>query len=290
MGFILIYRGILGILGVIGGILSELFKVVILGVVEGITEFLPISSTGHLIVAASLLDLSPNLRGTFEIFIQLGAVVAVIWFYRRDLWGQIRTVRRDAHVQSLWLNIIIASIPAAIVGFLLRDFIKVRLFSPLVVAVALILGGIAFILLERPRSTAPQTDRLEGISLGQAFRIGITQMLALIPGVSRSGASILGGMCFGLNRETATRFSFYLAIPVLGGATLAEFVLFLLEGQLTLDLLVYLLVGATVSGVVAALAITWLLRYVSRHNFVAFGYYRIVAGGVILALVAIGFL
>lgn len=273
-------------------LLSELFKVIILGIVEGVTEFLPISSTGHLIVVASFLDLSPDLRGTFEIFIQFGAVVAVIWFYRRDLWGQIRVLHRESSVQILWLNIVIASIPAAAAGFLLRDFITNILFSPLVVAVALIIGGIVFILIERPRpnTNLQYVTDITSITISQSLRIGIVQILALIPGVSRSGASIIGGMLFGLNREIATRFSFYLAIPVLGGATLVEFALFLLEGAFTPELLLYLIVGAIISGVVAAISIAWLLRYVSRHNFIPFGYYRIIVGVVILILLGLGIL
>ena len=261
----------------------ELLKVVILGIVEGITEFLPISSTGHLIVTVALLKPEISLEGTFEIFIQLGAVVAVIVYYRRDLWRQVTTVRSDPTVQRLWLCLIVGAIPAGLVGLLLRNFIKTTLFNPVTVAVALIVGGIVLILVERKSLGQSPTERqtiasadLSVVSLRQAFLIGIAQATALIPGVSRSAASIIGGIFVGLNRQTATQFSFYLAIPTLGGATILDLLLSLddLQGS---DL-VYLVVGAVVAGVVAWFAIGWLLRYVAGHTFVQFGIYRVIAG------------
>lgn len=268
--------------------MSDLFKVFILGIVEGITEFLPISSTGHLIVAAALLDFRGATGGTFEIFIQLGAVLAVIWYYRSDLLRQIVTVHRDAGVQRLWLAILIAFIPAAVLGILFKDWIKAALFNPSVVALSLIVGGIIFLVIERRPAAPSTTQTLNTINWRQAVGIGIAQTTALIPGVSRSGASIIGGMLFGLNRQTATQFSFYLAIPTLGGATLFELVTSL--DKLQSDDMVALLIGAAVSGVVAWLSISWLLRYISRNNFVAFGYYRIAAGMIILLLIISGIL
>lgn len=268
----------------------DLLKVIILGIVEGITEFLPVSSTGHLIVAAALLrpNFSEALSGTFEIFIQLGAVVAVVAFYRADIWRQVTTVRSDPRVQRFWLAIIVACIPTAILGFALRNFVKTVLFSPVVVAISLLVGGVIILLIERyfgksePADSA--TDSLMDVSVGQAFVIGLIQAISLIPGVSRAAASIFGGMLLGLNRQTATRFSFYLAIPTLGGATIADLLLSLDEIQPG-DLL-YLAVGAIVSGIVAWFAIGFLLRFISNHNFTIFGYYRIVVGIVILGLVA----
>lgn len=266
----------------------ELIKVILLGIVEGITEFLPVSSTGHLIVAVALLKPNISVDGTFEIFIQLGAVVAVVLYYWRDLFQQVRTVRTDAGVQRLWIALVIAAIPAAVIGLLLRNTIKETLFNPTTVAITLIVGGILMIAIEKWLPNRVTTTEVTTVNFRQALLIGIVQVAALVPGVSRSAASIIGGMALGLDRKTATRFSFYLAIPILGGATLADLVLSLDEMQ-SGDL-VYLFVGAVVSGIVAWFAIGWLVRYVASHSFVQFGIYRIVAGTIILVLVAASFL
>jgi undecaprenyl-diphosphatase len=266
--------------------LSEWIKAIILGIVQGITEFLPISSTGHLIVAETLLDFQNGLGGTFAIFIQLGCVLAVVFYYRQELWQQVRNVRRDRDTQFFWLGILIAMIPAGFIGFLLRGWIKAVLFTPSVVAIALILGGVIFILTERrpPPVDEVTTEDAERLTLRQAMIIGIAQTFALIPGVSRSGASIIGGIQAGLTRKAATQFSFYLAIPTLGGATLIE-LLDVINGISTNDL-AHLLLGMVVSGVVAWLAIDWLLKYVSNNTFVVFGYYRIIVGVILLLLVS----
>lgn len=267
--------------------MEEWIKVVILGIVEGITEFLPISSTGHLIVTADLLNFGGGaVDGTFEIFIQLGAVIAVIGYYWRDLMTQVRGVRTEAGVQRLWMGIVVASIPAAIFGFLLRDWITEVLFSPTVVAISLIIGGIIFIIVERrpSRPDSERTDDLYDITVRQAIVVGLMQTLALIPGVSRSGASIFGGLFAGMSRTMATAFSFYLSIPVLGGATILSLLLDI--DDISSGDMFNLILGAIVSGIVAWFAIDWLLKYVSNNNFIAFGWYRIFAGIVILVLVA----
>lgn len=270
----------------------EYIKVIILGIVQGITEFLPISSTGHLIVTSEALRFQNSIDGTFEIFIQLGSVLAVVLFYRGELLRQVRSVRTDKGVQRLWLAIVIAAIPAAVIGFLARDFVKSVLYSSAVIGVSLIVGGIVFILLERRLKAAPSPEapqvKLEAITLRQALAVGLIQVLALVPGVSRSGSSIFGGLLFGLNRPTATAFSFFLSIPVLGGATVADLLLSL--DQIAAEQIPMLLLGALVSMVVSLIAIGWLLRYVARNTFTAFGVYRILAGALILALVAVGFL
>lgn len=266
----------------------ELIKIVVLGVVEGITEFLPISSTGHLIVATALLQpaFSAGVAGTFELFIQFGAVVAVVIYFLRDLLSQARALPTDARVRSFWLNIVIAVIPAGVIGFLLRHAIKEYLFTPVVVAVMLIIGGILFIVAERMNIEARgTTDDLMKVSPRQAIWIGVAQVVALIPGVSRSAASIFGGMGVGLTRQTATRFSFYLAIPTLGGATLVDLILSL--DEVHSGDWVYLILGAVVAGIVAYFAIGWLLRFVATNRFTGFGWYRIAAGAVILLLVAL---
>lgn len=270
----------------------EYIKVIILGIVQGITEFLPISSTGHLIVTSEALRFQNSIDGTFEIFIQLGSVLAVMLFYRGELLRQVRTVTTDKGVQRLWLAIVVAAIPAAVIGFLARDFVKTVLYSSAVIGISLIVGGIVFIILERRLKSAPGTEapqvKLEAITLRQALAVGLIQVLALVPGVSRSGSSIFGGLLSGLNRPTATAFSFFLSIPVLGGATIADLILSL--DQIAPDQIPMLLLGALVSMIVSLIAIGWLLRYVARNTFTAFGVYRILAGALILALVAVGFL
>jgi undecaprenyl-diphosphatase len=263
----------------------EIIKVIVLGFVEGLTEFLPISSTGHLIVASALLDFNNRLRTTFDIFIQVGAVVAVIAFYRADLIKQASRVTRDTEVQRFWLNIIIAFVPAAAIGFLLSDEIDRLLFTPGIVGLSLIVGGVVFLLVERQGiAERASTKSIFRVSLRQALLIGIAQTLALIPGVSRSGASIIGAMLAGLDRSTATEFSFYLAIPTLGVAALYS--LFKQISQIQSGDWLSLIIGAVVSGIVAWIAIRWLLNYVSRNDFQLFGYYRILAGLVILLLIA----
>ncbi|MBO9308194.1 MAG: undecaprenyl-diphosphate phosphatase [Chloroflexi bacterium] len=270
----------------------DLIYAIVLGIVEGVTEFLPISSTGHLLVVSALLDFptaalqapdSKAFRDTFSIFIQIGAVAAVIAFYRRDLIAQARHICCDRAVQRFWSGIILAFLPAAIVGFLLRDLIKTALFTPLVVGIALVIGGAVFLWIER-RLRAPHITTLESVGLRHAFLIGLAQVMALIPGVSRSGASIVGSLLIGLDRRTATAFSFYLALPTLGLATLFDLLLALHAGAIRSEHLLLFGVGALVSFIVAWLAMAWLLRYVSRNSFRVFGYYRIAVGASIIAL------
>jgi undecaprenyl-diphosphatase len=273
--------------------LSDWLKVVILGIVEGLTEFLPVSSTGHLIVTSTLLDFREHLRFTFEICIQMGAVVAVLAFYWNDLIWQLRNVRQNPNIQRLWLGVILAFIPFAVIGMLARDWLMATLFSPAIIAVSLILGGCVLLAVEayykrRPRPVAPAVDTTERqptpITLRQAVIVGLSQVVALIPGVSRSAASIVGGMAAGMSRRSATEFSFLLALPTLGGATTYELITSLDDIQP--GDIGYLLAGMVVSGLVAWVVIRWLLRYVSRNSFVPLAYYRIAAGIVILLLIA----
>lgn len=262
---------------------------VILGIVEGLTEFLPISSTGHLLIASRLLSFESNIGVAFEIFIQLGAILAVLGFYARDLLAQARAVRHDQGVRWFWAGIVVAFLPAALLGLLFRNQIKTYLLdSPTLIAWSLIIGGVIFILVERLPQRPATTSEVTRISLRQALAVGIVQVLAFVPGVSRSGASIIGGMLSGMDRKTATAFSFYLSIPTLGAATVVS-LLDVLELVTPSDGAL-LLVGTVVSMIVAWLSIGWLLRYVSRNSFVPFGIYRIVAGTAILLLVAYGVL
>lgn len=250
----------------------------VLGLVEGITEFLPVSSTGHLIVAADLLNVRDT-GGTFEIVIQLGAVLAVIVYYARDLLSQAQALPQRPEVRRLWLGIALAFLPAALLGFLFSDMITRYLFSPITVAISLIVGGAVLWVIEG-RTFPAQTTALTSVSPRQALLVGCAQCLALVPGVSRSASSIIGGLLTGLDRPTATAFSFYLSIPTLGLATLYA----LMKGRDALGgtHVAPLLVGLGVSFVTALLAIGWLLQYVSRHDFRGFAVYRILAGIAIL--------
>lgn len=258
--------------------MSNPIAAAVLGVVEGITEFLPISSTGHLIVASELLNFEDT-EGAFEIAIQAGAVLAVLWFYRKDLIRQARQLPVDGLTRRFWLSIILAFLPAGIVGFFLSDYITEVLFNPQVVAASLIVGGIALWIIESvPRKSSDQ--EMTHLMPRQALLIGLAQTTALIPGVSRSAATIIGGMLVGLSRPVATTFSFYLALPTLGTATVYSLVkdLDAMRG----DILGDLAIGLAVSFVVSLLAIRWLLSYISVNDFKGFAIYRVVAGIAIL--------
>lgn len=270
--------------------MNEFLQAALLGLVEGVTEFLPVSSTGHLIVASELLGFRDS-GGTFEIVIQLGAVLAVAWFYRQDLWLRLRTLSSSAVTRHFALNVIIACLPAALLGFALKDVITGVLFSPAVVGASLILGGLVLWWVDRPKPPSGEVALghdgprgLDAISTRQALLIGLAQTVALIPGVSRSGSSIVGGLLTGLDRPTATAFSFYLAIPVLGGATLYELLDNLGEIMASGQTGVYA-TGLAVSFVTALLAVSWLLRYIAHHDFRGFALYRVVVGLLILAWV-----
>jgi len=271
--------------------MDNIIKVIILSLIEGISEFLPISSTGHLIVGTAVLNFDA-MGAVFEIFIQIGAVVAVILYYRATFVQHAREVGSNPLIRRFWLLIFVAFIPAAVLGLLFDDQIEAVLFSPTVVAISLIIGGIAFLIVERlPRfresiGETQEKGELTEVTFRQALTVGLVQVLALIPGMSRSGTSIVGGMLSGMNRRIATEFSFFLAIPTLGGATVYTLVRSLSELQS--DDLFLLLLGAVLSGVFAWFAIDWLLKYISRNSFVIFGYYRIIAGIVILLLVGSG--
>lgn len=270
--------------------IDDVLKVVILALIEGITEFLPVSSTGHLIVGAALLNFKAMLPPVFEIFIQVGAVAAVLVYYRRTLREQALQLPWSAETRRFWLMIALASAPISAIGILFQPQIEILFFSAKVVAASLIFGGIAILLVERmPRFRQGTVEMPMDVSLvtpRQAALIGLAQVLALIPGVSRSGSSIVGGMLAGLNRRVATEFSFFLAIPLLGSATVYKFVTTV--DTLGPDQLLLLVLGAAFSSLFSWLAIDLLLKFISRHSFVAFGYYRIAAGALILLALSSG--
>jgi undecaprenyl-diphosphatase len=260
-----------------------LITAAILGLVEGLTEFLPVSSTGHLIVAASLLDYTGDRAKLFEIVIQAGAILAVCWEFRRKLIGVTTGIFSDRSAQRFVMNLAIAFLPAAIIGLTFNRAIKAHLFAPVPVASAFIVGAFVILWAERRHRRNPATVKIESIDQirwSDALKIGIAQSFALIPGTSRSGATIIGGMLFGLSRPAATEFSFFLAIPTLFAATGYELVRN--RELLVADNLAMIGVGFVVAFVSALVVVRWLLRYVAHHDFVPFAWYRIVFGLVIL--------
>src|SRR5712664_3736829 len=248
----------------------EILNALILGIVEGLTEFLPVSSTGHLILASGLLGANDERGKVFDIAIQTGAILAVIWEYRA------RFFRVDPR---LWLNLIVAFIPAAVLGLAFGAYIKAHLFSAVPVATAFIVGGLIILFVERKKLPS-RVDSTEAMTWLDALKVGIAQCLALIPGTSRSGATIIGGMLFGLSRRAATEFSFFLAIPTLFAATGYEFIRnrhLLASGDLSM-----VGVGFVTAFVSAFFVVRGLLRYVAHHDFVPFAWYRIAFGLAIL--------
>lgn len=259
-------------------------KALILGVVEGLTEFLPVSSTGHLIVAGSLLDYTDAHAKTFDVVIQLGAVLAVCWEYRRRIGAVLTGLPSRPAARRFTLNVIIATIPAIVLGLLFEKAIKSALFSPVPVAFALVTGGVVILWAEaRQRAlgtVAPRVQAVDDISALDALKIGFAQCLALIPGMSRSGSTIIGGMLFGLERRVATEFSFFLAIPIIFGATAYELVKD--WHLLSADALGLFAIGFVAAFVSAFACVRWLLRYIAAHDFTAFAWYRIGFGLLIL--------
>lgn len=254
-------------------------KAILLGIVEGLTEFLPISSTGHLIIAGDWLEFNTGKEASFEIFIQLGAILSVCWFYRGRLLALLREVGQSPSANAFARNLGIAFLPAAGVGFFAHGHIKAHLFTPEVVAWALIVGGLAILLIERWVKT-PQTLEATLLTPRQAFKIGCAQVLALIPGVSRSGATIMGGMLSGLDRRAATEFSFFLAIPMMFAATCYD----LAKSWRSLEVadLGVFAVGFVTAFISALLTIRFLLHFVSHHSFAWFAWYRILFGTALL--------
>jgi undecaprenyl-diphosphatase len=257
-----------------------LLKALILGVVEGLTEFLPVSSTGHLILAGDLLNFNDERGKLFEIVIQSGAILAVCWEYRERI---IRTVSRLGHdrlANRLVLNLAIAFLPLAILGLAFGKAIKAHLFAPVPVAIAFIVGAFIILWAEK-REHRIRIYSVDEMSPADALKLGLAQACALIPGTSRSGATIIGGLLFGLSRKAATEFSFFLAIPTLGVATLYQ--LYKERALLDANDLGMWVVGFAAAFVSAFLCVRWLLRYISRHDFTAFAWYRIAFGVVVLA-------
>jgi len=262
---------------------SNLLTAAILGVVEGLTEFLPVSSTGHLIVAGSLLGYTGDRAKLFEIVIQAGAILAVCWEYRAKLISVLAGIFRERAAQRFVVNLAIAFLPAAVLGLAFGNAIKARLFAPVPVATAFIVGAFVILWVERWQRRNPRAVRVDSIDdmrWTDALKVGFAQAFALIPGTSRSGATIIGGMIFGLSRVAATEFSFFLAIPTLFAATGYEF--FRNRHLLGAGDLSMVGVGFVTAFVSAFFVVRGLLRYVAHHDFVPFAWYRIAFGLVIL--------
>lgn len=264
-------------------------KAIIMGLVEGFTEFLPISSTGHLILAGSLINFTGEVAKVFEIAIQAGAILAVMWEYRARIGTVLGGLTSDARQQKFVLNLIVAFLPAAVLGFLFSKAIKAHLFAPVPVALAFIVGAFVILWAERRHKVLPGSHRVETVddmNMLDAFKVGCAQCFALVPGTSRSGATIIGGMLFGLSRTAATEFSFFLAIPTLLAATVYSVVK--ARHELHMSDLPLFLVGGVAAFVSAFLCVRWLLRFISTHTFTGFAWYRIVFGIVILVTAHFG--
>ena len=262
-------------------------KAVMLGVVEGLTEFLPISSTGHLILVGDLLDFNDERGKAFEVIIQFGAILAVCWEFRKKLWKVASTIQTSTTSRRFVLNLLIASVPAMGLAFIFGKHIKEVLFAPIPVASAFIVGGLVIFWAERRQLTVVvrknHIQSVDDLTPLDALKVGLAQCAALIPGTSRSGATIIGGMLFGLPRAVATEFSFFLAIPVIGGATAYE-LLKLWKNPVTLsDEFTWAIVIGFISAFVSAfICVRWLIHYVAGHNFIPFAWYRIIFGLLVL--------
>ncbi len=256
-------------------------KALIMGIVEGLTEFLPISSTGHLILAGSLLNFTGEKIKVFEIVIQAGAIFAVCWEYRQRILDVLCGLFSNLKSQKFAINLIAAFLPAAVLGVLFSSKIKAVLFSAVPVASAFILGGLIILWVERRQlNSTPRVTSVDDMTIADALKVGFMQSLALIPGTSRSGATIIGSMWLGMSRQVATEFSFFLAIPTLLGATVYS--LYKARDLLSASDIPLFSIGTLAAFVSGFFCVRWLLRYISTHNFNAFAWYRIVFGIIIL--------
>lgn len=256
------------------------FQALILGIVEGLTEFLPVSSTGHQIIVADLIDFRGERAIAFNIIIQLGAILAVMWQYRRKILAVVIGLPRQAEAQRFTLNLFIAFIPAVIIGLLFSEQIHQYLFNPITVAVALVVGGVIILWAER-RAHVIDAETVDEMGWQHALKIGCAQCLALIPGTSRSASTIIGGLLFGLSRKAATEFSFFLAMPTMVAATLYSIWIYRELFQPG-DLLVFA-IGFVTSFIFAMIAVRALLKFIGNHSYAVFAWYRIGFGLLILA-------
>ncbi len=265
-----------------------LFKALVLGIVEGLTEFLPVSSTGHLILVGDLLNFNDEKGKVFEIVIQAGAILAVCWEYRVKLMDTINGITHDTRAQQFAITVFIAFLPLAGLAYRFNSEIKAVLFKPVPVALAFIIGGIVILIAERwtkkraARGILPRINSIDQMTWQDALKVGIAQCAALIPGMSRSGSTIIGGMFFGFSRQCVTEFTFFLAIPTLFAAT--AYSLWKARALLSIADLPMFAVGFFAAFVSALIVVRWLIRYVSTHDFTIFAWYRILFGLVVLSI------
>lgn len=259
-----------------------ILKAIFLGIIEGLTEFIPVSSTAHLLLSAEFIDFSYIQNDLFEIFIQLGAILAICTLYSKKIWQVTSGFFTNKTERDFGLNILIAFLPAAFFGLIFYKFLKILFFNPTSIAIALIIGGIVIILVES-LNIKPKCKNLDKISKWQSLKIGLFQVLAMIPGVSRSGATIIGGLLLKLDRKTATEFSFFLAIPTIFAASIFD----LYKNYQSLDYsqINLLLIGLITSFFSALIVIKWFINFVSHHSFRIFAYYRILLGIAILLII-----
>jgi undecaprenyl-diphosphatase len=266
----------------------EILKAIVLGIVEGITEWLPVSSTGHMILIDEFLNLnvSDDFREMFLVVIQLGAICAVpvLFFNKLNPFSKTKSEAEKKSTWSLWLKVIVGAIPAAIIGVILDDFLDEHLYNYATVAAALIIYGIVFIIIEKVRAEKPtRVENVEDLSYTDALKIGAFQVLSLIPGTSRSGSTIIGGMTFGVSRSASAEFSFFMAIPIMLGASGLKLLKFIIKGvSVSAAEIALLLIGIVVSFLVSLFAIKFLMDFVKRHDFKPFGIYRIILGVIVI--------
>ena len=267
----------------------EIIKAILFGIIEGITEWLPISSTGHMILLNEFVNLkvSDEFYELFEVVIQLGAILAVVIIYFKSIWPfkkEQNKVKWDTNILNLWGKILVACIPAAVIGLLLDDWLDEHLYNSIVVSIALIVYGILFIVIESKNIGKRSTKDINDISYKQALGVGGFQLLSLIPGTSRSGSTIIGGLILGLERSVAAEFTFFLAIPVMAGASLLKLVKYIAEVGFVFSSLeiAILAVGCVVAFLVSIFIIKFLINYIRKHDFKVFGWYRIVLGIIVL--------
>jgi undecaprenyl-diphosphatase len=262
----------------------EIIKAVILGLVEGVTEFLPISSTGHLIIVNQFISFDKDFTVLFDIIIQLGAILAVLVYFIKKLWPFTKDKIKNKETLNIWYKAIVGIIPAMLLGVIFASFIEEKLFNPWVVAISLLVGGLVVLFIENKKKTA-KIISIEDLSFKNAFFIGLIQCLSMIPGVSRSASTIIGGMFLGASRVVATEFSFFLAIPTMFAAS--AYSLLKYKGVISPSQFSILIIGFAVSFVVALAIVKFFINFVQKNNFKIFGYYRIILGLIIILYFAV---
>ena len=264
---------------------NSFFKAMIMGLIEGITEFIPVSSTAHLLIASYLINFNSIKNQLFEIVIQFGAILAITIVYRHKIFDIIKNIRSNSTNQKFLLNIIIAFLPAILFGVLFHKFIKLYFFNPLVIALSMLIGGFIILIVEKfYQKNISQNKEMKEINIKSSLLIGLFQCLAMIPGVSRSGATIIGAMFLGVSRAKATEFSFFLAIPTIFSASIFD--LYKNYQDLTLENIELIIFGSVIAFLSSLIVIKWLISFVAKNNFVIFATYRIIIGALILLIIS----